>query len=579
MKNNKPKVLLVGINAKYIHSNLAIRYLKNYIQENSTNDNIHTVEYSINNRADEIIQAVFGENPDIIGFSTYIWNVELVLKITATIKLILPNCTIFLGGPEVSYETENFLKSHKEVDFLIKGEGEIPLTEFLNSVTNKTDLSLVTGISYIDKGGNFINNPPAEYLDMNKLAFPYEDKDFTNLEHKIIYYEASRGCPYNCQYCMSSLDKKVRCTDLEKTKKELLIFLNFGVRQVKFVDRTFNFNKTRSLELWEFLIENDNGITNFHFEIAAILLDDEILEKIKHARNGLFQFEIGVQTTNQKTADAIIRPTDFVKISSVVKKINTYKNIHQHLDLIIGLPFEDYSSFKNSFNDVYALSPQQFQLGFLKLLKGSGLYADREKYNLIHQPTPPYEILSTNELSYKEILFLKIIEDIVDRFHNSERFSNTLSYLKQNFTTPFDFFETLAEYYKTHGYQENLSKDNHYKMLFDFGLLKGYSKPILSDCIRLDMMSYEKSNKGLHWLETSNFETYKQQIRVFLEDNEKMSKVSEEFTSVPVKERLKKFHIEVLNSPVIDENYSNIHTAYLFDYREPKNIKYYQITL
>lgn len=445
------KNILVGINSKYVHTNLAIRYLKKYIEQNS-NEKIKIYESSINNNIQKIIRDIVEYEPDNIFFSVYIWNVEMVFKITKELKKILPNKRIILGGPEVSYNPDEILEKNIEIDGILIGEGENVLLNFLTK-----DIKDVKGVYYREDNKIKFNGfePLIENLDV--IPFPYDDEELEDV-HKIVYYESSRGCPFNCSYCMSSIDKSVRYFSLERTKKDLKKFIDIGTRLVKFVDRTFNLNKDRYMEIWKFLLENYRENITFHFEINANIFDDEVLEFLKKVPRKLFQFEIGVQTTNPSTMKAINRNNNLDRLFHNVTCIN--KNIHLHLDLIAGLPFEDYETFGKSFDYVYKTKCEMIQLGFLKMLKGTQMKDEREKYSYKYLDFPPYEILSNEFISYKDICRLKDIEEVLDFYYNSQKFLKSVDFVVENFfESPFKFFESIGDFYKERGYLEVAHKE------------------------------------------------------------------------------------------------------------------------
>lgn len=445
------KNILVGINSKYVHTNLAIRYLKKYIEQNS-NEKIKIYESSINNNIQKIIRDIVEYEPDNIFFSVYIWNVEMVFKITKEVKKILPNKRIILGGPEVSYNPDEILEKNLEIDGILIGEGENVLLNFLTK-----DIKDVKGVYYREDNKIKFNGfePLIENLDI--IPFPYDDEELEDI-HKIVYYESSRGCPFNCSYCMSSIDKSVRYFSLERTKKDLKKFIDIGTRLVKFVDRTFNLNKDRYMEIWKFLLENYRENITFHFEINANIFDDEVLEFLKKVPRKLFQFEIGVQTTNPSTMKAINRNNSLDRLFHNVTCIN--KNIHLHLDLIAGLPFEDYETFGKSFDYVYKTKCEMIQLGFLKMLKGTQMKDEGEKYNYKYLDFPPYEILSNEFISYKDICRLKDIEEVLDFYYNSQKFLKSVDFVVENFfESPFKFFESIGDFYKERGYLEVAHKE------------------------------------------------------------------------------------------------------------------------
>lgn len=371
------KVLLAAINAKYIHSNLGIYSLKTYGEKMlkewglAEQAEISLAEYTINHQMEQILQDIYKRKPDVIGFSCYIWNISYVKVILADIKKVLPDVKIWAGGPEVSYHGEAFLKEEPAVDLVMMGEGEITFAHFLKALLEGEDLKQVPGLMVRNADGTFTDTGFRQVMDMSQIPFPYAFMDMKELEHRIIYYESSRGCPFSCAYCLSSIDKKLRFRSLDLVLPELEWFLQAKVPQVKFVDRTFNCKKSHAMAIWQYIRDHDNGVTNFHFEIAADLLDKDELDLLSTMRPGLVQLEIGVQSTNEKTLEAIRRKTDIEEIREITETINSWHNIHQHLDLIAGLPWEDLESFKKSFNDVYEMEPEQLQLGFLKVLKGS----------------------------------------------------------------------------------------------------------------------------------------------------------------------------------------------------------------
>ena len=357
------KIVLTAVNAKFIHSSLALRSLKKYAGKYS--DNVFLKEFTINQDTDFILDEIYKEKPDVVGFSCYIWNMGIIAEVVENLKKILPKTIIILGGPEVSYEAENVLLGNSSADMVIRGEGEVTFLELCTYFVDKEgSLSTIDGITYRDENGNILSTPKRKAVNLDDIPFVYDD--ITDLKNRIIYYETQRGCPYNCQYCLSSIESGVRFLSEDRVKSDLKFFLDNKVKQVKFVDRTFNCNKKHAMMIWKYIMDNDNGVTNFHMEITADIMDNEILDLLKPARKGLFQFEIGVQSTNPNTIDAIKRNTSFDGLTDIVKKIKDMGNIHEHLDLIVGLPYEDYNSFRNSFNEVYDLEPEQLQIGFLK---------------------------------------------------------------------------------------------------------------------------------------------------------------------------------------------------------------------
>lgn len=479
------KILLAACNAKYIHSNLAVYNLRAYAEE--YRENIILKEYTINQQKDEILRDIYLEKPDIICFSCYIWNISFVKEIAEDLKKILPDSVFWAGGPEVSFDAEDFLKKNPGFFGVMVGEGEETFRELCRFyVDNKGNLEEIPGIAFYS-GEKIRHNGWREIMDLSKVPFAYENmEDFRN---KIVYYESSRGCPFSCSYCLSSVDKKLRFRNLDLVKKELQFFIDRKVPQVKFVDRTFNCKHSHAMEIWKYILEHDNGITNFHFEISADLLKEEELSLMEKMRPGLIQLEIGVQSTNPETIRAIRRTMDFERLSEIVNKVRSFGNIHQHLDLIAGLPYENYDSFRNSFNQVYALKPEQLQLGFLKVLKGSLMKEMAEEYGILHKEREPYEVLSTKWLSYGEILKLKTVESMVEVYYNSGQFQNTLNYMESFFEDAFSMYEELGKFYEEKGYHSiSHSRMRRYEILLEF--LEGYqeiSREKVVDAMILDL--------------------------------------------------------------------------------------------
>lgn len=496
----KKVFLLVAINAKYIHSSLAVRSLeancyKGDSLSGSDSVSVKTEEFTINQTEGFILSEIYKYKPDFIGFSCYIWNIEIIMRLTGQIKKVLPHTLCIYGGPEATYRGRELL-SH--CDILIKGEGEKTiraLTEIFSSSFDTNSLMDCMGLIF-RHDGKIHETPTPPPADLNDLIFPYYSGVFE--EHKIIYYESSRGCPYNCGYCLSSAEKGVRFLRIDRVYKELKIFLDNKVKQVKFVDRTFNCDINRAKDIWNFLIENDNGFTNFHFEISADLMDSSAIQMLSRARQGLFQFEIGVQSTNPKVLDAVSRKTDLDELFKNVEAINELGNIHLHLDLIAGLPEEDYSSFKNSFNQVYKLNPQQLQLGFLKLLHGSALRERAQDYGLVYSQHPPYEILRTGCLSFDEILRLKGVEEMVEIYYNSGRYEKTL----KRFGRDFSFYERLSSYYISKGYHlQSHTKGKVTDILFEYIGTTQENQRLISELIMYDIAGKEKINKTPEWFQ------------------------------------------------------------------------------
>ena len=460
------KILLVACNAKYIHSNLAVYDLQAYASDYA--DHIVLKEYTINQQKDDIMRDIYLEHPDVVCVSCYIWNLSFVKELMADLIKILPCADFWAGGPEVSYDAEKFLTENSEFKGVMVGEGEETFKELAGYYVEKNpqDLKDMTGICYRD-GDQIIHNGWRQIMDLSSIPFIY--KDLSEFKNRIIYYESSRGCPFSCSYCLSSIDKKLRFRDTETVKKELQFFIDNKVPQVKFVDRTFNCKHDHAMAIWKYINEHDNGVTNFHFEISADLLREEELQEMSTMRPGLIQLEIGVQSTNPDTIKAIHRTMDFEKLKGIVDRIHSFGNIHQHLDLIAGLPYEDYDSFRNSFNDVYALKPQQLQLGFLKVLKGSHMMEMCREYGIVYKTQEPYEVLSTKWLDYDHVLKLKTVENMVEVYYNSGQFQNTLEYLEKFFPDAFSIYERLGSFYMEKGYGDvSHTRMRRYEILLEF---------------------------------------------------------------------------------------------------------------
>lgn len=460
------KILLAACNAKYIHSNLAVYDLQAYAAKYA--DHIILKEYTINQQKDDIMRDIYLEHPDVVCVSCYIWNISFVKELMADLTKILPDADFWAGGPEVSYDAEKFLAENPEFTGVMVGEGEETFLELSGHYIEQSpaDLKDITGVCYRD-GEKIVHNGWRQIMDLSSIPFIY--KDLADFKNRIIYYESSRGCPFSCSYCLSSIDKKLRFRDTEMVKKELQFFIDNKVPQVKFVDRTFNCKHDHAMAIWKYINEHDNGVTNFHFEISADLLREEELQEMSTMRPGLIQLEIGVQSTNPDTIRAIHRTMDFEKLKGIVNRIHSFGNIHQHLDLIAGLPYEDYDSFRKSFNDVYALKPQQLQLGFLKVLKGSHMMEMCQEYEIVYKTREPYEVLSTKWLDYDHVLKLKNVENMVEVYYNSGQFQNTLEYLEGFFPDAFSIYEGLGRFYMEKGYGDvSHTRMRRYEILLEF---------------------------------------------------------------------------------------------------------------
>lgn len=564
------KVLLTTLNSKFIHSNLAIRYLKEVAKDVA---DIDLMEFTINQPIEQILSTIYKGNPDMVGFSTYIWNVNEVLEIAEGLKIVKPNIKIMLGGPEVSFDGVQILEKHRFIDYIVYGEGEETFREMLIA----DDLCNVKGLIFRKEGEVVINPPREQIKDLDNIPSPYENinEEFKN---KIVYYESSRGCPFNCEFCLSSTIKGVRFFSIDRVKRDIGTLIKSGVSQIKFVDRTFNANKAYSREIMDFIMQENPENMNFHFEVTAHLIDDETLEYLKKPKEGLFQFEVGVQSTNPDTIKSIGRVTDFEKLKYVTSAIKKNRNIHQHLDLIAGLPFEDYKSFSKSFNDVYAIRPEKLQLGFLKLLKGSGLRVDQGKYNFKYLDNPPYEILETKWLEYGEIIKLKGIENLVEKYYNEEYFLHSLEFIIRNFfKSPFEFYEDFGSYWESTGLNEvSHSRNNLYQVLLDYYLdrqlgLEEYFKEI----IKLDYISNNKKLTLPLGIERNSHNLKGEDLHDLLKNEDLLNTHLYEYSNLPTKKVINKVLVEAFSKDVlrIIKNGYNIGDSdkrifILFDYKD-----------
>ena len=563
-------IVLTAINAKYIHSNLAVYSLKAYAEKYK--EHITIAEYTINQQMDEILMDLYKKQPDVLCFSCYIWNLTYVETLIREIHKILPDLPIWVGGPEVSYDSKDVLLRLPEVTGVMKGEGEETFLELAAYyIDGNRELSETTGITFRNSEGGIVDCEWRRIMDLSKVPFVYKDmKEFAN---KIIYYETSRGCPFSCSYCLSSIDKCLRFRDLDLVKQELQFFLDEKVPQVKFVDRTFNCKHEHSLAIWKYIQEHDNGVTNFHFEISADLLNEEELQLISKMRPGLIQLQIGVQSTNPDTIREINRTMRFEKVAKIVKRINSFGNVHQHLDLIAGLPFEDYESFGKSFNDVYALCPEQLQLGFLKVLKGSYMKEHEQEYGLIHKSLPPYEVLYTKWLPYKDVLKLKRIEEMVEVYYNSGQFTYTLSQLVKAFATPFAMYEAMGAYYEENGlHTVSHSRVSRYEILLQFALQKDakrgelYRELLVFDLYLRENMKNRPEFAGEYTME-------KEELSAFYEKESKEHCYLEGYEMYDKRQLRKMTHMERFHYDVTEDG-TRRERVILFDYRNRNPLNY-----
>ncbi|MCC0735130.1 B12-binding domain-containing radical SAM protein [Clostridioides sp. ZZV14-6009] len=562
------KILLTTLNSKFIHTNLAIRYLKEFVRDLIEVD---MKEYTINNDLDYILKDIYKNEYDIILFSTYIWNIGDIVKLCDNLKKIRPNTKIALGGPEVSYDSYEAMKKYDFVDYILYGEGELIFRDLVLRLKGKKEIKNVDGLVY-RQGSEIIANKPMELLqNLDEIPSPYENLNPKEYENRIVYYESSRGCPFNCQYCLSSTIPGLRYFSLDRIKRDLKALIDARVSQIKFIDRTFNANKKVAMEIMDFLMKNDNGYTTYHFEVTAYLIDDKMIEFLADCKEGLFQFEIGVQSTNEKTLDAVGRRDDFKKLSHVVQTVASYRNIHQHLDLIAGLPYEDYESFENSFNDVFNLGIEHLQLGFLKMIKGTGMRKVADEHGFKYKDYAPYEFLYNNYISYEETLKLKDIEDILERYYNSKNFVLSMRYIIGRFykQSPFKFFETFAKYFDENGYFDLAQGKNQlYKILLDFYNEKiNIDNDVFNDILKYDYISLGKTSNIPQFFNKLDVDDFKNRCHVFLQDNDNLSTYLPNFVDKPAKHIIKYVHFEPFKFNIVDLK-NNINT----EIREEENI-------
>lgn len=572
------RVLLIALNAKYIHSNPAVYSLRAYAQAalgNQPEVGIEIAEYTINQNTENILADIYRHRPDIAAFSCYIWNWNTIQELLPELPKLLPDTKLWLGGPEVSFHAEKILAQYTQLTGIMVGEGEETFTQLVRFYhAPKGQLQDIPGL-VLPQG----RTQPRELTDMSKLPFLYED--LGKFQNRIIYYESQRGCPFRCAYCLSAIDKSVRLRDIETVKKELQYFLDHKVSQVKFIDRTFNCNAAHALAIWRYLLENDNGVTNFHFEIAADLMTEEELEVLKQMRPGLIQLEIGVQSTNEQTLHAINRYMSLEHLRQVVDKIHSFHNIHQHLDLIAGLPYEDYDSFVTSFNDVYAMRPQQLQLGFLKVLKGSPIEEKAEEYGIVYNSRPPYEVLYSRWIPYDDVLRLKGIEEMVELYYNSCQFTHTLPVLEKEFSSPFALYEALSQYYEEKGYYINTpARAYRYQVLLEFAQQKAPARSELyAQLLTFDMYLRENLKSrpafALCWQQG---EEEKEQVRAFYRQEAQTPQYLTGYEGYQPQQLMKMTHIEYFTYPVWQQNMKMTQlsqkTAILFDYQKRDPLTY-----
>lgn len=542
------KVILTTLNAKYTHSSLALRYLKEYCKPVCE---VEIKEFSINNSILDILSQIYQTKPNTVGFACYIWNIEMTIKLVNLLKKVLPDITIICGGPEVSYQPEEFLRENESVDCIIQGEGEETLYHLLAQLKLGKRIEGIPALTYYNQKNEMVSSHPIVVENLDTIPFPYHDEEMAELKDKIIYYESSRGCPFSCQYCLSSATQGVRFFSINRVLDELRFFIRHDVRQVKFVDRTFNAKKSHYIQILKFLV-GQNCKTNFHFEIAADLLDDEVLDVLALMPVGRVQLEIGVQSTNKVTLDKICRNNNWDKIVYNVMRILAFNNIHLHLDLIIGLPNEDYKSFQKSFNDVYNLKPHMLQIGFLKLLKGSGISLNRKKHEYVFMDTAPYQILSNKYMSYEEVRKLHILEEVFEQYYNSGRFRNATQLLIDLIDgNAFRFYDTLTEYWQERGFHliAHTTK-SLYKYLYEFCEEKYPEKAeLLKEILKFDALLSDKAGIRPDFLDW-NEEKYNTKTSYFW--REKVAeKYLDQYKFTTWRDIKKKYHIEVFKFDII----------------------------
>ena len=543
------KILLIGINAKYIHSNPAIYSLKACAGQYQ--NNIEIAEYTINQRVEEIRKDIYLRKPDVLAFSCYIWNFSQIAAFLPDIAKLMPGIPVWLGGPEVSYRAEEILEEFSQVTGVMVGEGEYTFGKVAEYYcAAQGELNSIPGLVTRE-----FNTGAPRVLDLSDIPFWYADgpKMREEFKNRIVYYETSRGCPYRCSYCLSSIDKSVRFRPMDMVKKELDFFLENQIPQVKFIDRTFNCKHSHAMEIWQYIHENDNGITNFHFEIAADILKEDELELLSQLRPGQVQLEIGVQTTNAHTLEEIRRTTDMDKLRDNVAKLRSFHNIHLHLDLIVGLPYENMDSFIRSFNEVYSMKPDDLQLGFLKVLSGSYIGEKTGDYGILYESRPPYEVLSTNWITYEDVIRLKKVEEMLELYHNSNQFVHTIAFLEKQFPHPFAMYDALADFYEKKGYfVQTPSRSYRYEVLLDFAKeADGAHADLYTELLTYDLYLREKvKSRPAFATDRKLQEAY---VWSFYEKEEKEPEYLRDYTEYTAKQTMHMTHLEFFRYPVWDE--------------------------
>ncbi|WPK12214.1 DUF4080 domain-containing protein [Lysinibacillus louembei] len=563
------KIVLATLNAKYIHTNLAIRYLKasaypEFIPE--------LAEYTIKDPAFNIVSDLFQKQPDVVGFSCYIWNIEETLHVIKMLKTVLPNTKVILGGPEVSYDVHHWLKNHAEIDFIVMGEGETSFKELLHYLDGDISLEDVRGICYLEDGKVKIHAQPPK-IDLRELATPFRfEEDLPHLGKRIQYIETSRGCPFQCQFCLSSIEVGVRYFNREKIKEDIRFLMDNGARTIKFVDRTFNISRSYAMEMFQFLIDEHKPGVVFQFEITADIMRPEVIQFLNdNAPKGLFRFEIGVQSTNDLTNELVKRRQNFEKLKRTVTMVKEGGKIDQHLDLIAGLPEEDYASFRDTFNDVFAMRPEELQLGFLKLLRGTGLRLEAKKYGYTYVDIAPYEIFSNNVLTFDDIVRIKHAEDVLEKYWNAHRMDYTIEYLvTEVFETPFDFFQSFGTYWEMRGWSRigHQLEDLFQRLLEFLQTVPNVDLAIVQNIMQLDYLQEQQFQPRKIWWKERTDKEQQKNIYTLLRQNPTIA--GEEFAAMSITERDLFKHSLIIPTTISYQDFLNgrikKHKGYLFTY-------------
>ncbi|HEY4623603.1 MAG TPA: B12-binding domain-containing radical SAM protein [Solibacillus sp.] len=563
-------IVLSTLNAKYIHTNLAIRYLKAAVQPEFE---CELAEYTIKDPAFNIVSDLFQKKPDVVGFSCYIWNINETIAVIRMLKTVLPNIKIVLGGPEVSYDVHDWLRKHEEIDFIIMGEGEISLKEMLRHFNGEIELEKVPGICFLQDGKLKIHAQPPK-VDLREIATPFRfEEDLPHLGKRIQYIETSRGCPFSCQFCLSSIEVGVRYFNREKIKEDIRYLMDNGAKTIKFVDRTFNISRSYAMEMFQFLIDEHKPGVVFQFEITADIMRPEVIQFLNdNAPHGLFRFEIGVQSTNDLTNDLVKRRQNFEKLKRTVTMVKEGGKIDQHLDLIAGLPEEDYNSFRKTFNDVFAMRPEELQLGFLKLLRGTGLRLEAEKYGYTYVDISPYEIFSNNVLSFDDIVRIKHAEDVLEKYWNAHRMDHTIEYLvTKGFETPFDFFQNFGTYWETKGWSRiGHQLEDLFRRLLEFlQTVENADIDIITSLMKYDFLCGQQFQPRKLWWDDRLSETEMRDVYTRIKENPAI--VGEAFAAMNISERELFKHSLIIPFHMNLQDYEETgaitkQTGYLFTY-------------